>query len=167
MMQELKAIGIDVIFEQADYNVGGTASDQAFADMLQKYDNVVLAGKLVVPQGRADIVTLVPPYETFLETGTDWGLVSFDLDEDGFYRRYLVGQSFNDSVYASFAASLVKIYKDLDPNLEIEDLEDEFEIGPYSIPKYNTYSSIINYVGPSGTFNGIHLMPFLMISILI
>jgi len=148
----VKAIGIDIIFEQADYNTGGTASDQAFADILRKYDNVVMSGKLVVPTGRANMITLVPPYEKFLETGTHWGLVSFDLDEDGFYRRYLVGQSFNDSVYASFAAALVKIYKDLDPDLEIKDLENTFKIGPFTIPKYNSYSSIINYSGPSGTF---------------
>ena len=148
----VKAIGVDIIFEQADYSIGGTASDQAFADVLRKYDNVVLAGKLAVPPGRANLITLVPPYETFLETGTDWGLVSFDLDEDGFYRRYIVGQTYNDTIYASFAAALVKIYKDLDPDLEIEDIEDVFKIGPYTIPKYNSYSSIINYAGPSGTF---------------
>ena len=148
----VKAIGIDVIFEQADYNTGGSASDQAFADVLRKYDNVVLAGKLAVPAGRTNVITLVPPYEKFLETGTHWGLVSFDLDGDGFYRRYLVGQSYNDSVYASFAAALVKIYRDLDPDIEIEELKEAFKIGPYTIPKYNSYSSIINYIGPSGTF---------------
>jgi adenylate cyclase len=148
----VKAIGIDVIFEQADYTEGGAESDQRMADILSQYDNVVLSGKLMVPPGRADIITLVPPYEKFAESGAQWGLVSFDLDEDGFYRRYLVGQSFNDSVYASFAAAVLKIYKDLDPELVVEDLEDRFVIGPYSIPKFNSYSSIINYMGPSGTF---------------
>jgi adenylate cyclase len=149
---EVKAIGIDVIFEQADFNPGGAQSDQTFADVLAQHDNIVLAGKLVVPPGRADIITLVPPYTLFTETGVSWGLVSFDLDEDGFYRRYLVGQAYNDSIYGSFAVELLKIYKDLDPETMVEDYEDHFQVGPYSIPKINSYSSIINYVGPSGSF---------------
>jgi adenylate cyclase len=150
---EVKVIGIDVIFEQADFNPGGEASDQQFAEILAQYDNVVLAGKLVVPPGRADIIALVPPYEKFVETGVRWGLVSFDLDEDGFYRRYLVGQSYDETVYGSFATELLKIYADLDPAVEVQDLEDRFLLGPYTIPKINSYSSIINYVGPSGTFS--------------
>ena len=148
----VKAIGIDVIFEQADFSPDGSQSDQRLADALRQYKNVVLAGKLVVPTGRAQMVTLVPPYEKFLNSGVKWGLVSFDLDEDGFYRRYLVGQSFNDSVYASFAVDLFKIYKDLDPATPVEDHGTYFTIGPYHIPKINSYSSIINYSGPSGTF---------------
>ena len=96
-----KAIGIDVIFEQADFDSGGDLSDQRFADVIAQHKNVVLAGKLIVPPGRADIITLVPPYEKFVETGVSWGLVSFDLDEDGFYRRYLVGQTYSDQVYGS------------------------------------------------------------------
>lgn len=149
---EVKAIGIDVIFEQADFSPGGEMSDQRFADILAQHNNVVLAGKLMVPTGRTDIITLVPPYEKFAETGVPWGLVSFNLDEDGFYRRYLVGQTYNDRIYPSFAAELLKLYANLDPNTEVLEMEDRFVIGPYSIPKINSYSSIINYVGPSGTF---------------
>ncbi|MCK4753609.1 MAG: CHASE2 domain-containing protein, partial [Calditrichia bacterium] len=149
---EVKAIGIDVIFEQADFSPGGEMSDQRFADILAQHNNIVLAGKLMVPTGRVDIITLVPPYEKFVETGVPWGLVSFNLDEDGFYRRYLVGQTYNDRIYPSFAAELLKIYANLDPNTEVLEMEDRFVIGSYSIPKINSYSSIINYVGPSGTF---------------
>ena len=148
----VKAIGIDVIFEQADYNPGGSASDQLFADALRKYKNVVMAGKIFVPQGRSDLITLLPPYHRFLETGTRWGLVSFDLDEDGFYRRYLIGQTYNDSVYASFAAELAKLYWNIDRDTPVEDHENYFKIGSHVIPKYNSYSTLINYSGPSGTF---------------
>jgi adenylate cyclase len=63
-----------------------------------------------------------------------------------------VGQTYDDQVYGSFAAELLKIYADLDPSTTVEDLEDRFIIGPYSVPKFNSYSSIINYAGPSGTF---------------
>jgi adenylate cyclase len=146
----VKAIGIDVIFEQAD--IHGPQSDDKFAEILAQYDNVVLAGKIHVPKGRTDIVTLVPPYEKFIETGTLWGLVSFDLDEDGFYRRYLVGQTYNDTVYNSFAAEILKVYKKMDHNIRVINLEDKFLLGSTVIPKYDEYSTIINYSGPAGTF---------------
>jgi adenylate cyclase len=149
---EVKAIGIDVIFEQGDFNPGGAESDQQFADILAMHKNVVLAGKLTVPPGRTDMITLVPPYEKFEETGVPWGLVSFDLDEDGFYRRYLVGQTYNETIYSSFAAELLKIYANLDQSTPVLEFDDRFEVGPYAIPKINSYSSIINYVGPSGSF---------------
>jgi len=145
-----KVIGVDVIFEQAD--IHGPESDNKFADVLSKFNNVVLAGKIHVPSGRTDIVTLVPPYEKFIAQGTLWGLVSFDLDEDGFYRRYLVGQNYNDAVYNSFAAEVMKVYMNLDRNLRVANLEDIFKIGPFTIPKFDGYSTLINYSGPAGTF---------------
>jgi adenylate cyclase len=143
----VKAIGIDVIFEQADIN--GPESDDKFAEALKKYHNVVISGKIEAPRGRADIVTLVEPYEKFQSA---WGLVSFDLDPDGFYRRYLVGQTFNDSVYGSFASEILKIYSDLDPTTPVEDFPEYFKIDDKKIPKYNSYSTLINYAGPTKTF---------------
>ena len=55
----VKAIGIDVIFEQADYDSGGAESDQKMADVLSRFDNVVLSGKIAAPPGRAEIQTRV------------------------------------------------------------------------------------------------------------
>jgi adenylate cyclase len=143
----VKAIAIDVIFQQADVN--GPESDDRFAEVLRKYDNVVISGKIEAPRGRIDIVTLVEPYEKFQ---CAWGLVSFDLDADGFYRRYLVGQTFNDSVYSSLAAEIFKVYNDLDPATRVIDFPDHFVLGDKKIPKYNSYSTLINYAGPTRTF---------------
>ena len=143
----VKVIGIDVIFQQADIN--GPESDDRFAEVLRKYDNVVISGKIEAPRGRVDIVTLVEPYEKFKSA---WGLVSFDLDADGFYRRYLVGQTFNDSMYSSLAAEILKIYNDLDPTTPVIDFPDHFILGDKTIPKYNSYSTLINYAGPTRTF---------------
>ncbi len=143
----VKAIGIDVIFEQPDIN--GPESDDRFAEVLNKYNNVVISGKIEAPRGRVDIITLVEPYEKFQ---TAWGLVSFDLDPDGFYRRYLVGQTYNDRVYSSLAAEIYKVYTNLDPGTEVENFPSYFLLGDKKIPKYNSYSSLINYAGPSKTF---------------
>jgi len=146
----VKAIGIDVIFDQPDIN--GPQSDDRFAEVLSQYDNVVLSGKLEAIPGRTGMVTLVPPYEKFLNTGSLWGMVSFDLDGDGFYRRYLVGQKFADSIYSSLATSVLKIYRDYESSTPILDLPEKFVLGSYEIPKFNSYSTLINYAGPARTF---------------
>ncbi len=146
----VKAIGIDIIFDQPDIN--GPESDSLFADALSRYENVVISGKIEAPRGRTDLVTLVDPYDEFVDTGVSWGLVSFDLDPDGFYRRYLVGQTFNDSVYSSFATEVIKKYLKEDPQTRVNSLPDKFIFGSYVIPKYNSYSSLINYAGPAKTF---------------
>jgi adenylate cyclase len=146
----VKAIGIDVIFDQPDIN--GPASDSVFAATLKKYKNVIISGKTEATRGPSSQITLVYPYDKFVETGVAWGLVSFDLDADGFYRRYLVGQAFNDSIYGSFAVEVLKKYLDLDPGTGVQNLPDKFKLGPFEIPKYNSYSTFINYAGPAHTF---------------
>jgi adenylate cyclase len=154
----VKAIGVDVIFDQADQN--GWQSDSILADVLSKYKNVVLSGKIDVPGGRTSMATLVPPYELFRKTGVRWGLVSFDLDQDGFYRRYLVGKSHEtqladtliDSLYASFAVELLRIYKDIPANVALKESEEFFQLDTFRIPKINSYSTLINYAGPARTF---------------
>lgn len=146
----VKAIGIDVIFDQPDIN--GPESDSVFAATLKKNKNVVISGKTEATRGPSSQITLVYPYDKFVETGVSWGLVSFDLDADGFYRRYLVGQAFNDSIYGSFAVEVLKKYLDLDPGTRVQNLPDKFILGPFEIPKYNSYSTFINYAGPAHTF---------------
>jgi adenylate cyclase len=147
----VKAIGIDVIFDQADQN--GPQSDSLLVDALSRYKNVVLAGKIDIPAGgRTDMATLVPPYDIFRQSGVQWGLVSFDLDQDGFYRRYLVGQSYNDSLYSSFAAQLLRIYKGIPAAAALADSGAFFQLDTFKIPKINSYSTLINYAGPAGTF---------------
>ena len=113
---------------------------------------MVISGKTEATRGPSSQITLVYPYDKFVETGVSWGLVSFDLDADGFYRRYLVGQAFNDSIYGSFAVEVLKKYLDLDPGTRVQNLPDKFILGPFEIPKYNSYSTFINYAGPAHTF---------------
>jgi adenylate cyclase len=147
----VKAIGVDVIFDQPDIN--GRQSDSIFAETLSKYKNVVLAGKIDIPHaGRTDMATLVPPYESFRQSWTPWGLVSFDLDQDGFYRRYLIGQVYNDSLYPSFAAQVLKIYKGIPDQVPLKDRGAFFQLDTFKIPKINSYSTLINYAGPAGLF---------------
>lgn len=145
-----KVIGVDVIFDQPDKH--GAESDDQLANVLKKYKNVVLSGKVTSLRGKTDQVIQVPPYSKFTESGTLWGLVSSEVDEDGIYRRYLVGQSALDTTFSSFATEILKIYKEYDRNLEIENILEKFVLGDYQIPKFAVNSMLINYYGPAGTY---------------
>ena len=147
----VKVIGVDVIFDQPDIN--GAESDDQLANALTKYDNVVLSGKVTSTRALDhDRVIQVPPYSKFTDTGALWGLVSSEVDEDGIYREYLVGQFALDTNFSSFATEVLKIYKGYDRKMELQNLPDRFVLGDYSIPKFGVNSMLINYHGPAGTF---------------
>jgi len=145
-----KVIGVDVIFDQPDKH--GTESDDQLAAVLDKYDNIVLSGKVTSIRGRAEQIIQVPPYSKFTDTGTSWGLVSSEVDEDGIYRRYLVGQSVLDTTFSSFASEILKLYNGYDRKLELQNLPNQFILGDYIVPKFAVNSMLINYYGPAGTF---------------
>ena len=145
-----RVIGVDVIFDQADRH--GIDSDARFTRSLEKADNVVLAGKILRTTGRLEAMILVPPYHQFTRTNTPWGLVSSEVDADGTYRRYLLAQSHLDSTYSSFAAEVLKIYEGIPKETGIRDEADDFIIGDIVIPKYDSYSMLINYAGPAYSF---------------
>jgi len=143
-------IGIDVEFDKAGRH--GPASDNPLEAALNRYDNVVLVGKIFITSGRLESTILVPPYENFRRTGVPWGLVSSEVDKDGIYRRYLVAQRHMDTTYASFATEVLKIHKGYDKDLMIEDRPGRFICGEYEIPKFDHYSMLINYTGPAQSF---------------
>ena len=145
-----RVIGVDVIFDQADQH--GSASDDELVNILNKYNNVVLVGKIYRTTGRVESTILVPPHETFKRTGVSWGLVSSEVDKDGIYRRYLVGQTHMDSTLSSFAIEVLRKYRDYNSGLTIEDKPDKYVFGEYEIPKFDSYSMLINYSGPAYTF---------------
>ncbi len=141
------AIGIDVIFDQADKY--GEAYDDEFAAVLAKYDNIVLAGKILRTFERNKTYsTIIPPYEKFRKNA-DWGLVALEADIDGFYRSYLFGQTYNDSLYPSFAAQILKDYIPGLKNSTLSADDNYFYLGDMKIPKNNPLSMLINFIGPA------------------
>lgn len=143
-------IGLDVILDQPDKY--GAASDDSLADVLRKYDNVLLTGKLLRTIHNWSYSTLYPPYEKFLTPNTSWGLAPIEADLDGFYRKYLVGQTHFDSLYPSFAAGILRIYKHLPKNTPITEDDHNYYLASDTIPKIDNSSMLINFVGPARSF---------------
>jgi adenylate cyclase len=144
------AIGVDVIFDQPDKY--GSASDDTLASVLSRYDNIVLTGKLLRTVHDVSYSSLFPPYDKFLVGNTTWGLAAIEADIDGFYRRYLVGQTHFDSLYPSFAVEVLKKYQRLPVSAPLLENSDNFFLGPDTIPKYDSQSMLINFAGPARTF---------------
>lgn len=144
-------IVVDVIFDQPDKY--GVDSDDELASVLQKYDNIVIAGKLLrTYQTHSSSSMLFPPYEKFITPNTSWGLAAIEADFDGFYRRYQVGQAHFDSLYPSLAAEVLKAYRKIPRNRPVLEDFDNYYIATDTIPKFDASGLLINYVGPARSF---------------
>jgi len=144
-------IGIDVIFDQPDRF--GPQQDDSLKQILMRYDNVVLTGKLLRSQTRLEYQTLIPPYDLFTGTHTLWGLAALEADIDGFYRKYPVIQQYNDSLYASLAAQIIRVFEG-GRNGDYRLAEDNgyYYLGRHRIPRYDWLGMLVNFRGPAGTF---------------
>lgn len=143
-------IGIDVMLDKAD--IDSSQSDDELSRALEKYDNVVLVGKILRTASGDE--TVIPPYSKFLKNDSPWGLVAVDSDIDGFYRRYLIADKYRDSLYASFAALLLNLYHGKGKALKIENNADHYLLDSLRIPKFSGSSMLINFHGPAYTFRG-------------
>lgn len=146
---EAAVIVLDVILDQPDRT--GAQSDQALIDVLQRYDNIVLTGKLFRTSHAYSYSSLMPPYEPFRQNSS-WGLAAIEADLDGFYRRYPLGQAYNDSVYPSLAAQALKLWLKSDASEAIINQSDHYQIGEQVIPKIDQMGLLVNYNGPAHTF---------------
>ncbi len=141
-------IGVDVIFDQPDKY--SPENDDELSRVLAENDNVVLAGKLLRSTQRK-YSTIIPPYEKFQVNDTPWGIVAIEADADGFYRRYLVADAHQDSMFGSFAAHIMSLYNN-DPDLELENNPGAFIVNDRIIPKYEQSGMLINFHGPAYSF---------------
>ncbi len=143
-------IGVDVIFDEPDRH--GSRSDSLFASVLSRFDNVVLAGKMLTRRGRYESTVLVPPYEAFVNERSSWGLVSTDVDEDGIFRNYLLSQEHLDSTALSFALEVLRIYRGAPRGIPVKQDKRFFILGQDTIPKSGPGAMKINFMGPAYTF---------------
>jgi len=151
-----RAIGLDVIFDNRD--TYDPANDSLFAATLKKYKNVVLAGNVVAtvdPRGqfgRSISTTLVQSNAVLSNANPNaMGLVKVVKDRYDEVRRQLLHLEYRDSTYYSMALELLRIYNGWE-EINLKDRGDYFQFNTYKIPKYDSHTMAINFIGPPRTF---------------
>jgi adenylate cyclase len=148
----VRAIGIDLTFEQPDVN-GPHNDDQLYAAIAQ-YRNVVVAGKTDL---RNEEVSVAREDETFhsifYPADSSVGIVYVPNDADGVYRRYIPFAKVPDQerYIPSFAFAVLNKYLGLPSTTRADIGSDYFAVGEERIPKFDGTSILINYHGPAST----------------
>ncbi len=158
-----KAIGIDIVLSTKDKY--SEENDLALKDVLNKYDNIVLAGKLdprlesefeIVERGESDgkINSIMKKRNQmygnlFYSPKNQIGIVLVGSDYDGVYRRYspYVYSGVNNELIPTFGFSLLNIYYGLEHYTLAENTPDKFILGKKEIPKYDNTSMLVNFYG--------------------
>ncbi|MEW5797897.1 MAG: CHASE2 domain-containing protein [Bacteroidota bacterium] len=147
----VKAIGIDLTFEQPDTR--GTEHDKELFDAIRKYRNVVVAGKTAFRKEEATIQREEENFHSIFYTAdSSVGSVFVPNDVDGVYRRYMPFAKMPDQerYIPSFAFAVANKVLGLPSTAFAENTDDEFIIGDRHVPKFDDVSMLINYYGHAG-----------------
>lgn len=105
------AIGIDLTFPNTSTH--GQEDDQVLADILKKYDNVVLATRYFFENGRRQVEW---PNESIDEASPHYGWINVLLDEDGFVRQLPIFTESSKGVIDAFSLAISRIYLNAPPS---------------------------------------------------
>ena len=147
----VRAIGIDFSFEDRDEH--GSVHDDELRDAIQKYRNVVVAGKTEI---RSEQVTIKRQNENFhsifYSADSSVGVVYVPNDEDGLYRRYkALAKTPGEEIYLpTFAFALMNKYLHLPSSTVCNDEGANFRLGDRIIPKFDDVSILVNFHGLAG-----------------
>jgi adenylate cyclase len=144
-------IGLDVILDIPD--IENPKNDSMLAQAIDTLGNVVLTGKIEQSSRLKSYYFQVKPIQLFLSAADgSWGLGSIQVDDDGFYRRYIVAQEHRGEYLPSFALEILKKYKNYNGKIDYLMDENTFSINGVKIPLYDQGTILINYAGPASTF---------------
>ena len=104
-------IGIDVTFPDA--SIVGPEDDQAFADTLTNYDNVILASRYFFDNGERGYEW---PNDRILTGDSGLGWINIQLDTDGFVRSLPLFSQSEKGVIDAFSLALARIYLRAEPS---------------------------------------------------
>jgi adenylate cyclase len=149
-----KAGAKQIIFDIEFTEKTNPTSDELFARTASKYNNIILAGKLIKTVYTSSTrEQLLAPINLITQRGVEWGTVNISADADGFVRKYELFQRKGKEIKLSIGVlSLVKTYWLEKLDEEVKNLSGYFRIGGNLIPKVTSKSTLINYYGPAGTF---------------
>jgi adenylate cyclase len=151
-------IGLDITFDSP------REGDTALAEVLQKYNNVVLA--TTVQTGEAsDYVNIRSLKENYGNVFFDAnrgqiGLTNVIWDRDQVVRRYMPMMTAAGSLIPTLAFACLDRYLKFPPLTRVKDTDEGFVLANRVIPKYDATSFMLNYYGPSRYENGFRYIPF-------
>lgn len=149
-----KAVGIDIVMSSPDkYD---PMNDSAMFNVIREYGNVVVAGKVMNVEG--DEYTLTSQNENFesvyFEADSSIGIVQVVSDNDGVVRRYLpfMYSSTTERLVPTFSFALLNKYTGKTNFHLAENTDGHFIHSDIEIPKYDNVSMLLNFYGPSRSF---------------
>jgi len=151
-------IGLDITFDSP------REGDTALAEVLQKYNNVVLA-TTVQTGGEGEYVNIRSLKENYGNIFFDAnkgqiGLTNVIWDRDQVVRRYMPMMTAAGNLIPTLAFACLDRYFRFPPLTRVRDEDQGFILGNRVIPKYDATSFMLNYYGPSKYENGFRYIPF-------
>jgi adenylate cyclase len=164
----VKAIGIDINLSGADqFN---SYNDTLLINAIRKSGKVVLAGKIdevlekQIEESSTRVKSLNHNFENiFYGADSSIGIVQLPPDYDGVFRRYLpyvYTASVNKKI-PSFSFALLNKFYGLPKDFTAIRQSNYFQIDSTKIPQFDLFSMLVNFYGPSGTFQRVKLIDVL------
>ena len=144
-----RVVAFDITFESP----GG--GDSIFADVMRRYDNIVLAGKLQTGMSTAqyELRSIEQNYSNvFFSVNHNIGISNIIKERDDVCREYLPMMTIGDRLTPTLAfACLNRAFK-AEPLSTVRLSADAFLFRDRVIPRYSPTTFMLNYYGPVRTF---------------
>lgn len=151
-----RAIGFDIVFDQAD--ASDSANDLDFRSAILQTRIIALAAKTEIQTQRYSVRSEHHNYgNIFFGADSAIGIVYVPNDDEGIYRRYrpFTYDAFTERTIPQLSFAVLNKYFSLPPFEVVENSPDAFGYRGRSIPKADDVSFLINYYGPDRTFRHI------------
>lgn len=159
-----KVIAIDILMTTFDQF--SKKNDEELISTIKKFGNIVLAGKVNEELESNNLYSFYGSKlnynfeNVYYDIDSSIGIVRVVPDQDNIYRRYLpaIKISSIDKIIPSFGFAILNKYYSLDKNAIPVNSKEYYFFQNKKIPKYDEYSILINFYGPSNTFPKIKLI---------
>lgn len=155
LVENLQKAGVQAIVFDIEFTERtDPLSDEFLAETLAKYDNVILAGKLIKTIYDSSVKEqFLTPITPFTDRFVPWGTVNISADQDGFVRRYEIFQKRKDDLKPSIGLLALAKTMEVDTNSNFfRDLGSSFRLGDRFIPKIGSKTVLLNYFGGARHF---------------
>lgn len=155
LIENLEEAGVkEIIFDIEFTERSDVDADEYLASVAGKYDNIVMAGKLIrTIYDSSTREQFLTPIRPLIERNVKWGMVNITADEDGFVRKYEIIQKRKDEVKPSIGLlALADVYGISQNSSQFQNNPRYFQLGDNYIPKYRSKSVLLNYFGPARHF---------------